>query len=168
MNEFLTQYLKQAAEGDKDAFSEFAKNVSKRILAVAYRVTGDSVYAEDVLSIVLVKVWEKLGKIAALKNPVGYVNTMAYNAAIDFKRRQRELPLWDALADAEAVEPELKMDLETALFGLTPEEREIVLYHVHAKLSFRKIAILMNSTKKAVYLRYKKAIGKMREFLTNN
>ena len=166
MNDTLTEYLKQAAEGDQDAFTKFAKAVAGRILSIATRVSGDSHYAEDVLNIVLLKIWENLGKVAKLKKPIGYVNTIAYNAAIDFKRKAiRELPLCETIP-APAPDAELRMDVEAALGRLTGEEREIVLYHVHANLSFRKIADLLGISKKAVYLRYKKAAGKMRGVLT--
>ena len=165
MDEILLHYLKQAAENDKDAFSEFAKSISKRVLSIAYGITGDRMYAEDVLNIVLLRVWENAEKIIKLKKPVGYINTIAYNAALDFKRQAQELPLSDTLTEAD-YDLAQKIDIDTALERLSADEREIVLYHVHARFSFRKIALATGCTKKAVYLKYKKAVEKLKEFLS--
>lgn len=166
MNEILLQYLIQASKDDKDAFTKFAENISKRIFSIAYKITNDKMHSEDVLNIVLLKTWENIDKIIKLKNPIGYINTIAYNAALDIVRKAREFPLFDNMSAPEQNIVD-KTDIETALKHLTSTEREIVLYHTHANLSFRKIAMLMNSTKKAVYLKYKKAVGKLKEFLAD-
>ncbi|MCL1901495.1 MAG: hypothetical protein FWG51_03750, partial [Firmicutes bacterium] len=60
---------------------------------------------------------------------------------------------------------DIKIDIEEALMRLENQEREIVLYQVQAGYSFRKIAILLGLTKKAVYLRYLKAIKKLKDYL---
>lgn len=166
MNETLIFYLKQAAGNDKQAFVRFAEAVGKRILSIAFRITNDKGHSEDVLNIVLLKVWQNIEKVINLKNPIGYINTIAYNTAIDIKRKQRELPLFDSIPNTQN-DFDSNIDMETALSCLSDEEREIVLYHVHAGYSFRKIAGLTNSAKKSVYVKYIKAVKRLKEFFVD-
>jgi len=156
--------LKSALKGDKEAFKKFAESKGKRILTIAQMVLKGNMYADDVLNTVLVKVWQNLDKIIELKSPTGYINTIAYNAAIDIERKRRELPLFDNLPET-CKDYETKMDIETALNALSEEERQIVLYHVHAGYSFKKIGELLELTKKAVYIRYLRAVNQLKERL---
>lgn len=158
--------LKSTTKGDKEAFTKFAEILGKRILTIAKKIINDKMYAEDVLNTVLFKVWQNSEKIIKLKNPVGYINTIAYNAAIDIKRKKTELPLFDNVP-CPIKDNDAKMDMEEALSFLDKEAREIVLYHIHANYSFQKIGMLLGFTKKAVYLKYQKAIGILKNYLKN-
>jgi len=164
LNVKLLHYLKLSNKGDKQAFTTFAEKISKRVLSISLKIVTDKMHAEDVLNTVLLKVWQNTDKILKLKNPIGYINTIAYNASIDIKRKKAELPLFENIAHP-AIDRELKMDTQEALSRLDNQEREIVLYQVHAGYSFQKIAGLLGLTKKAVYLRYQKAIKKLKEYL---
>ena len=157
--------LKSAAEGNKDDFRAFAQLVGKRIMTIAQRVLRDKMYAEDVFNTVLTKVWQNLDKIVKLDNPTGYINTIAYNASIDIARKNKELPLFENLPDSNK-DYDAKIDVTTALAALSEEERLIVIYNVHAGYSFKKIGELLGLTKKAVYLRYQKAIKTLKRRLT--
>ena len=163
LNEKLLHYLKLSNNGDKQAFTLFAEKIGKRILSISLKIVTDKMHAEDVLNTVLLKVWQNTDKILKLKNPIGYINTIAYNASIDIMRKKAELPLFDNIAYP-ARDHELKMDTQKALSRLDNQEREIVLYQVHAGYSFQKIAFLLGLTKKAVYLRYQKAITKLKKY----
>lgn len=164
LNKKLIHYLKLSNNNDKEAFTMFAELVCKRILSISLKIVNDKMYAEDVLNTVLLKVWQNTEKILKLKNPVGYINTIAYNASIDIKRKKAELPLFDNLAYP-SKDHETKIDMEKALSHLDNQEREIVLYQIHARFSFQKIALLLGITKKAVYLRYLKAVKKLKDYL---
>lgn len=165
LNEELLYYLKLSNNDDKEAFTKFAQNISKRIFHIALNIVNDKMYAEDVLNSVLFKTWNNMEKILKLKNPIGYINTIAYNESIDIKRKKPELPLFDNIPYQENHDNDAKIDIEEALNTLNNEEREIVLYHIHAGYSFQKIAFLLGITKKAVYLRYIKSAKKLKEYL---
>ncbi|MCL1901141.1 MAG: hypothetical protein FWG51_01950, partial [Firmicutes bacterium] len=95
LNEKLIHYLKLSNTGDKEAFTKFAQNIGKRVFSISLKIVNDKMHAEDVLNNVLIKVWQNTEKILKLNNPIGYINTIAYNASIDIKRKKSELPLFD-------------------------------------------------------------------------
>jgi RNA polymerase sigma-70 factor (ECF subfamily) len=164
VKEKLAPLLKAASKGDKGAFEELAREIGKRILTIAQRVLNDRFYAEDVLNTVLYKTWQNLDKIVKLDNFLGYINTIAYNTAISIGRKRREVPLYDNVPSP-FKDYEERIDAEVALSALSEEERLIVMYHTHAGYSFREIGELLNLTKKAVYLRYQKAVAELKRRL---
>lgn len=77
-NEKAKSYLLGIAEGEKGALSGFVSTVSGRVRYIADGILHDSSLADDVLSIVIERVWQKAPLLARLKNPLGYINTIAY------------------------------------------------------------------------------------------
>ena len=158
--------LRLTADGDKYAFTRFAENISGRVLAIAFKITGDKMHSEDVLNTVLLKVWQNIEKLIKLEKVIEYINTIAYNAAFDVMRKKQALSLYDDNVPASENDHEARIDIKTALNILNEQSRQIVLYHIHAGYSFREIAELMNLTKKVVYTKYIAATKKMKEILS--
>ena len=159
-NEKAKSYLLGIAEGEKGALSGFVSTVSGRVRYIADGILHDSSLADDVLSIVIERVWQKAPLLARLKNPLGYINTIAYNSAIDLLRRRKELPLRESAADASAE----KLDVLRALEKLDAEERTVLLCIASAGYSLSECARLTGMTKKMCFTRYRRAKQKFKKF----
>jgi len=164
LNEMLLHYLKEAAKGDREAFTSFAENIAKRVLTIAFRVLKDKMHAEDVLNETLIKIWQNLDKIISLKKPIGYINTIAYNLALDFYRKKTPASLHDNLP-AKVSDTDLKLDIDTAFSKLESLDREIVSLHLEMGYSLKQVAGLHNLTEKATYYKYSTALKKLQNFL---
>lgn len=167
LNDLLLHYLKESAKGNKEAFTLFAENIGKRVLTIAFRILKDRMYAEDVLNEVLIRVWQKLDDIIKLKKPIGYINTIAYNLALDFWRRKKPIPLNDNM-QAQSYDTDLKLDIDTAFAKLEPLESEIVTLHLEMGYSLKQVAELHKLTEKATYYKYSVALKKLQNSLRSN
>ena len=167
LNEMLLHYLKNASKGDREAFTSFAENIAKRVLTIAFRVLKDKMYAEDVLNETLIKIWQNLDKIINLKKPIGYINAIAYNLALDFWRKKTPSPIHDNMP-AKTADTDLKLDIDTAFAKLEPLDREIVSLHLEMGYSLKQVAGFCNLTEKATYYKYSTALKKLQNSLKPN
>lgn len=167
LNELLLHYLKESAKGNKEAFTSFAENIGKRVLTIAFRILKDRMYAEDVLNEVLIKIWQKLDDIIKLKRPIGYINTIAYNLALDFWRRKTPVSLHENMP-ARSTDTDLKLDIDTAFARLESLESDIVTLHLEMGYSLKQVAKLHNLTEKSTYYKYSVALKKLQNSLKPN
>ena len=58
-----------------------------------------------------------------------------------------------------------RMDIETALRRLSPDEREILVLHLNAGLSFKEVSGIVNLSLPAAYRKYRKALKHIQEEL---
>lgn len=166
----LESCIARTAEGDADALHRLYGELSDAVYALARAVTRDARVAEDVLQDVFVKVYAAAGRYRAKGKPRTWVLRIARNEAISaLRKRKRELP-----TDLQAMEipqreseftPE-HVDMDRALEGLAPLEREIVLLSVLGGLTNREVAKLLGIPSGSVSWRYRAAIGKLRESLS--
>lgn len=164
-NEEAKSYLIGIAEGQKGAFPSFVSAVSGRVRYIADGILHDSSLSDDVLSIVIEQIWKKAPLLARFKSPLGYINTIAYNAAIDLLRRRKELPLREATANAAFADVSAeKLDVLRALEKLNAEERTVLLCIASAGYSLSECARLTGMTKKMVFTRYRRAKEKFKKF----
>ena len=164
-HEKAKSYLLGIAEGEKGALLGFVSTVSGRVRYIADGILHDSSLADDVLSIVIERVWQKAPLLARLKNPLGYINTIAYNSAIDLLRRRKELPLRESAASAAFADASAeKLDVLRALEKLDAEERTVLLCIASAGYSLSECARLTGMTKKMCFTRYRRAKQKFKKF----
>ncbi len=156
------ELVKKIAEGDKDALTSAVSMAAYKVRRIAMQVLADSGLCEDVLSEVIIKLWERAPKLAKLKNPLGYIYVSAYNLAVDYGRRRREIPLQEGITAADEGGTGAA-ELNIALSGLPGELREILLLKAAYGFNFREIAKITGMTHRQVYTRYQKAAEQLKE-----
>lgn len=79
---------------DEARFTAFVEDHSAPRFRTAYLMTGDYHRAEDILQTVLVRVYQRWGRVEVMGRPVGYARKVLVNETISWWRRcsSREAP----------------------------------------------------------------------------
>jgi RNA polymerase sigma-70 factor (ECF subfamily) len=131
----LIQY---SQNGDRDAFASLYETHLDQIYRYIYFRVSDHKLAEDITSLVFLKVWEHLGTFKAGHIPfVGWLYRIAHNTVIDYYRtRKTVVPLDDVavlkLSHSDNVDEKLDLntcsqELAEALQALTSTQREVLI-----------------------------------------
>jgi RNA polymerase sigma-70 factor (ECF subfamily) len=152
--------MSRIAAGDKGALKYFLVTRGGTIKAAAFRVLKDSALCEDVLNEVMLKIWENAAKICRLKNPDGYVYTIAYNCAVDMKRKQKGLIFEEEkipVASRNLSADNQKIIIDDVLEKLDPLSRSVLLLKASCGCGFAEIAKMKNISYKQARRIYIKA-----------
>ncbi len=140
----------------------FRENAA-RVLASAYRVTGNSQDAEDVLQTVFLRLLRRQGGAPLGENPTYYLQRAAINAGVDILRARqasRQTPLEDiepVLADSGRGAPdrvqvsgELRNQVRKVLATLSPRSAEIFTLRYFEGHDNHEIAKMLNTSRSTV------------------
>jgi RNA polymerase sigma-70 factor (ECF subfamily) len=99
-----------------------------------------------------------------------YLRRAVRNACYSMLRRRRGdpaagRPLLEPVAQ-NGVSPDERLALERALRALPPDQREVVHLHVYEGLTFREVADTLDASINTVAARYRYALARLREHLT--
>lgn len=135
----------------------------------AVMLLADATAAEDVIQQVLTTV---LRQRPTMENEAHYLRRAVRNECYSALRRRHvrgETSLSAALLEpvAPGVPPESRLAIERALRELPPEQREVVHLHAFEGLTFQEIADAAETSINTVTARYRYALAKMRELLTD-
>lgn len=87
----LADALLATAGGDRLALRLVYERTSAKLFGICLRICNERSAAEDVLQTVYLKVWQRAGSFDPDKaSPVTWLATIARNAALDWRRSQRE------------------------------------------------------------------------------
>jgi RNA polymerase sigma-70 factor (ECF subfamily) len=176
-----------ARDGDSDAFHALVDRHSRAVYRVAYRMTGNSQDAEDVVQETFLRAYKQLGRFESRANFGTWLHRIAVNCSIDLirSRPHREAAhdapdlehFGAALDEGTAASPERLMlstevqeRISGAMSGLSAMERAaFTLRHFEGhsidEIS-RSLGLKTNATKHSIF----RAVRKMRaalEPLTN-
>lgn len=173
----VQQALSRQAEPEQAVDLEgLFREHSKRVLRAAYRVTGNSNDAEDVLQTVFMRLVRREGGAALSQQPGSYLHRAAINAALDLVR-SRHVARTDALdepslaARAESgSDPERARESEEirgyvreALARLTPKSAEIFALRYFEGYGNHEIARMLGTSRGTVNVILHRARRKIRE-----
>lgn len=167
----LEKLLLGVAAGDREALSRFYARTRTAVygLALSYLRSGHD--AEDVTQDTYIKVWDSAGTYRPQGKPMAWLLTITRNLAL-MRLRSREkvvdLPQedWTMLAaEGERVTAEDRQVLTAALYGLTDQERRVVLLHAVSGLKHREIAQILEMPLATVLSKYHRALKKLRDLL---
>ncbi len=82
------QVIRQAREGDQDAFEELVRLKRDKIFWVAYQVVGREEDARDISQLVFLRVWKSLDRYDEKYAFNTWLHTITVRLSIDFLRRQ--------------------------------------------------------------------------------
>ena len=152
--------------GDRDAYRVLVERHSRSVFRLAYRMTGNSHDAEEVVQEAFLRAYQKLEKFAGEANFGTWVYRIAANYAIDRIRQQnsekarRQTP--SSLGeDALEVDP-LSTIQDPAL---TPAERTAVVMRHWEGCAIEEIAAVLNSNSNATKNTVFRAVAKLRKAL---
>jgi RNA polymerase sigma-70 factor (ECF subfamily) len=147
-----TRLLKQAAQGDLDAFASIVEAYRPRVQRIAYGAVGNAQEADDVAQDVFVKVWQNLDRYVQGASFASWLYRITVNTAIDRLRRRRPSVSLDdlsgeAISDPSGERPEqvtLQRDttqrVRRAIAALPPAARMTLLLREYEQLSYKEIA----------------------------
>lgn len=146
----LASLLSRCADGDRAALRRLYDLQAPRLKALALRITGNAVLAEDVLHDVFLRVWQQAADYdAARGTPRAWLTTLTKYRALELRRRAgREVPTAEPPETADDSPDAIARLIATAegaalhqcLSQLDPARRRMITLafvdgHTHAELS---------------------------------
>lgn len=139
--------IQRSRLGSKEAFGELVLRYHRPVLAVAYRMTGNTTVAEDVAQVAFLRVWMELDSLRDAAAFKSWLYRLAVNASIDhLQRNPRTLGLPEGQADgtrspeAEALRRESALAVQQAVLALPAQCRAALILREYEGLSYKEIA----------------------------
>lgn len=151
---------------------EVFKQYHDKIEYYIYGKVSDRYVAEDLTSIVFLKVCDKLSMYDESKASVAtWIYTIANNTVIDYYRTNKtfdEIPEEIANAneiDEQIINEEMLSELARALKRLPERERDLLILRYYDNMTLKDIAVKMEMSYANAKVVHAKAINHMREYL---
>lgn len=169
--ELLEPLLLRLAQGDQSALEELYRRARTSVYGLALSYLKHTHDAEDVTQDTFVRIWENAPRYRPQGMPLAWILAVARNLAL-MKLRERgktqalEPEEWERLAvDSPLVTAEDRQVLQTALSGLSDEERQVVILHAVTGWKHREIADLLELPLSTVLSKYRRALSKLKQKL---
>ena len=165
--------LRRLKRGDRDALAAIYEKYESTLLTLAAGLLRDSVAAEDVLQDVLVSLVRSVHRLNVRGSLKAYLATAVANRTRDYYRRKpkQSFSSIDTAPDLAAADKgpvqmvicsEQVRKLQSAMVELPYEQREAIMLHLHADMTFREIANSQNVSVKTALSRYRYGLDKLR------
>jgi RNA polymerase sigma factor (sigma-70 family) len=163
--------------GSDDALRRIYEKYKNDLLALAISLSNDVGVGEDAVHDVFVSLAQMGGRFELRGSLKSYLSTCVANRARRLKcvaRRRMtgqdraDVPRWDLNGPEETtMSAEELQRVSDALAQLPYEQREVVLLHLHAGLTFRAIARSDNMSIHTVQSRYRYGLQKLQAMLNS-
>ncbi len=160
------------SDGNEDAFEELVRTYGGLIKAIVhYHLRDISMWQEDCINDVLLKIWQNIDRFDAKKSTLkNWIGAVAKYRAIDYKRRYcRELmqgnidyDIADRKAAAELMKSETEEEINSLLSNLSPEDKEIFKKRYILDIPIEEIAASHNKSTGYIYNRLSRGRKKLR------
>jgi RNA polymerase sigma-70 factor (ECF subfamily) len=166
--------LHRSRQGDRQAFDRLYCKHLDALLTVARSLLGNANDAEDVVQEVLALLLESLATFRLRSSLRGFLVVCVANRCRDLLRRRRRSGAESDCAAApggssEPLELVIRNEqvrcLQEALSKLPYEQREVVVLHIHAGLTFRAVARALQLSLGTVQSRYRYALDELKTAL---
>ena len=172
----LATWLTAVAGGDVDALAVLYGQTNAQLMAVLLRLLHRRELAEEVLHDVYLRVWDRAGSFDPSRgSPMGWLVSVARNAALDHHRRHRRevVGIDDDLAPvAESLDPQdlatmsaARRALQDCLEQLEPEPRRCVVLAYQGGLSHDELAALVGRPVGTVKSWVRRSLMRLRQCL---
>lgn len=176
--------LKKWREGDVEAFGDLFEHYSSQLYNLAYRLTGRTEDARDLVQDTALKVFTTEAQCHQAAAFYGWLRRILMNLFLDNIRYQNcagrdcldRQVIWSEVEEysqdsktpspREALEQQEKTrEIENALFGLEPHYRAVLILREIEGLSYSEIAMDLKVPVETVRTRLRRARAMMREML---
>jgi len=157
------------------AFAELVRRYLDLVYSVALRMTRDHHHAEDVSQCVFQALARQAGSLRNGAALSGWLHRATHHVSAQLvrtavRRRGREgeagvLPLPSAAPESEMAWQTVEAQLDEALSGLAPADREAILLRYFRRLSAREVASELGLSAEAAQKRVSRAVERLREAL---
>ena len=152
------EVLKGIKEGDEKVYSTFYNEYSPRLHAVIYFLCNDRQQAEDIVQEAFLRLWQNRNNLNENQSLKGYLRTISKNLFLDNNRKNKTQSIYKQ----SLVEPvsndvndqsshnELNSVILSAISKFSLEKQEMYIGSRLNGMSYNEIAIIKNTTPKAV------------------
>jgi len=156
------QLARAARDGSGDAMAELYRRYAGRLLAYAFRLSGDRDAAEDVVQEVFTHFFRRLEQYRPEGKLASYLFRIAHSLAVDeaAARRRRESPI--VRPTLASVEPPDTAKLNRALDTLPAHLKEVVILRLHQNLDYAAVAEITGVSEPTARSRMRYALEALR------
>lgn len=163
--------IRQFNQGSKEALCQIYQHIKNDLYCLAVSLLNDSSAAEDAVHDVFVSFARQAGNFTFQGKLKSYLCTCIVNRTRDMLRHksrkdtspQNDHPflLTELSPDQYVIETEDFIQLHKALSKIPPEQREIILMHLHHNMTFKEIACAQGVSINTVNSRYRYGLNKL-------
>ena len=157
---------------ERREFLELVETHGSAIWSVLRRMCGNAADADDVFQETALRVWRKFGDKPILRNPRGWLMTIAYRASIDHQTRRKSHDVLIDAPDARLPSPDEQAEhteecarLNATIDTLPAQYREVVVLHYTGGLTLQQTAEAMNISLGTVKSRLNTALERLRSVM---
>lgn len=175
---FETDVIRQAQNGNQEAFRTLYDRYTDAIYRYIYKRVGESREAEDLTQTVFVKAWQALRDYQISGAPFqAWLYRIAHNAVIDHYRTRRDPVLWDDLAgladphsalETGVIQAEQQAVVQRALAELRPAYRDVLTRRFLHNLDYAETASELGQQVNNIRVLQHRALEALRRVLTSN
>ena len=170
----LEALLTRIAQGEKDALASLYERTHSAVYGFAMSLSHCPADAEDVLQETYINVYSAAERYVPKGKPMAWIMTIAKNLArMRMRKARRQLDIADEdwgqyLTAKDAVSPDERILLQTAMKILSDTQQQIVMLHAVAGIKHREIAAILDMPTATVLSKYSRAIKKLRTAMEDN
>jgi RNA polymerase sigma-70 factor (sigma-E family) len=135
-------------ERDEDEFTAFVRAHRARIFRIVYLLTGDYHQAEDILQATFLRLYQRWGRVSAMRDPAAYARKVAVNQVWSWRRRRSsgEIPVLQLvdLQGSGSVEVVADQALWSAVLSLPARQRAVIVLRFYEDLSEAQTAEILS------------------------
>jgi RNA polymerase sigma-70 factor (ECF subfamily) len=145
-----THLVKQAQNGDRNAFSELVRIHAQGVLNVVYRMCGDMLIAEDAAQETFLRAWQNLSAYRSQMPLRNWLYRIAVNAGMDMLRKEKRI-LPDDINDLNLTDKQPGIELlvsqqertalvQKTIVSLPHASRVVLVLREYEGLSYQEIS----------------------------
>ena len=175
-------WVRQAMDGDAEAFCNLVEAYQRPVYNLAYRLLGNSVEAEDAAQETFIRAYTRLNTYDPTRKFSSWMLSIASHYCIDMLRRRKgnllsmdELPPMVDLSMPHSAQPEQVViegqvadRVQSLLDALTPAYRTPVILRYWYDMSYKEIANTMGVTESTIKTRLHRARAKLAKSAQDN
>ena len=150
-----------------EAFDRLCRREYAGIVRTAYLLSGDREEAVDLAQEAFARAYERWRVVSQLDRPGAWLQRVAANLAISWRRRQRVRSRFAFEPDEARADEALGRDLELleALRALTPAQRSAIVLRYYADQSVDQTAAALKKKPGTIRALTSQGLARLREFL---
>jgi RNA polymerase sigma-70 factor, ECF subfamily len=176
LSEIETSLVKQAQQGDRNAYGELVARNYEHVIRVVYRLCGNVQLAQDATQEAFMRAWVKLPGYQPRSSFRNWVYRIAVNTALDVLRRKPEESIEEGEGiammaeknpgpEAAYIQKEQVDFLQGAVRALPEAARAVLVLREYGELSYDEIAAVLEIPIGTVMSRLNYARTRLRELL---